>query len=103
VAALLNAASPHVNYAIATPLEVIEPFNGVFPGNKSSYVMLKRAFTGSDGAEQGCPLGNCFNHVDGAPPVQPSGDSGGPTTGTESSGTALRARGAVASSSCDGR
>jgi hypothetical protein len=51
VAALLNAASPGVDYDL-TEGEVIADFNAVFPGG--DYETLKNEFQGFN--EQGCPL-----------------------------------------------
>jgi hypothetical protein len=51
VAALLNAASPDVDYDL-TVAEVIAAFNAVFPGG--DYEDLKNEFEGFN--EQGCPL-----------------------------------------------
>lgn len=53
VAALLNAASPDVSYD-RTVGEVIDAFNGVFPGADGDYEALKDLFEGFN--EQGCPL-----------------------------------------------
>lgn len=52
VAALLNAASPDVDYDVATPAEVIAAFNAVFPGG--DYETLKNQFDASNNA--GCPI-----------------------------------------------
>jgi hypothetical protein len=52
VAALLNAASPDVDYDVATPAEVIAAFNAVFPGG--DYETLKNTFDASNNA--GCPI-----------------------------------------------
>jgi hypothetical protein len=51
VAALLNAASGGVDYAL-TPAEVISAFNAVFPGG--DYEALKNLFATQN--EFGCPL-----------------------------------------------
>ena len=53
VAALLNAASPDVDYDL-TPQQVIDMFNDVHPGSKQDYNGLKDEFAGFN--EQGCPL-----------------------------------------------
>lgn len=53
VAALLNAASPGVDYDLTTA-DVIMDFNDVFPGTKQEYNALKDDF--ADFNEQGCPL-----------------------------------------------
>jgi hypothetical protein len=53
VAALLNAASPEVNYDL-TVQEVIQMFNDVYPGSSSSYEQLKNLFEQYN--EQSCPL-----------------------------------------------
>jgi hypothetical protein len=53
VAALLNAASPGVDYAFSTAT-VISSFNAVYPGTKSDYETLKDQFAGEN--ERGCPL-----------------------------------------------
>jgi hypothetical protein len=53
VAALLNAASPDVNFA-PSPADVISAFNGVFPGTRDAYNALKDTF--EDQNERGCPL-----------------------------------------------
>lgn len=53
VAALLNAASPNVNFDL-TVTQVIAEFNAVFPGTKPEYESLKDTFAGLN--EQGCPL-----------------------------------------------
>ncbi len=53
VAALLNAASPGVNYPL-TEAEVIAAFNDVHPGTKPEYNDLKNQFAGMN--ELGCPL-----------------------------------------------
>lgn len=53
VAALLNAASPNVNYDL-TVNQVIAEFNAVFPGTKDEYESLKNTFEGLN--KQGCPL-----------------------------------------------
>ena len=52
VAALLNAASSGVNYGMTTQ-NVIDAFNGVFPGG--DYSGLKNTFQAAN--ESGCPLG----------------------------------------------
>jgi hypothetical protein len=52
VAALLNAASPDVDYYLATPAEVINAFNAVFPGG--DYGALKSQFDAANNA--GCPI-----------------------------------------------
>lgn len=54
VAALLNAASPDVDYSM-TPQEVIDAFNDVFPGTRQEYNALKDLFEAEN--ELGCPLG----------------------------------------------
>ena len=54
VAALLNAASPDVDYDLI-PSEVIDMFNGVYPSNKTAYNNLKSMFEGFNA--QVCPLG----------------------------------------------
>jgi hypothetical protein len=54
VAALLNAASPDVDYDL-TAQDVIDMFNAVFPGTKAEYEELKDIFAGFN--EQNCPLG----------------------------------------------
>ena len=61
VPALLNAASTDVLYDIATPAEVIEMFNEVFPGDKEAYNQLKNTFAGFNESDGCCPLGNCKN------------------------------------------
>jgi hypothetical protein len=53
VAALLNAASPEVNYAFTTA-EVIDMFNDLYPATKPEYNVLKGVF--EDFNEAGCPL-----------------------------------------------
>jgi len=53
VAALLNAASPDVDYG-ATKDYVIAAFNATFPGTKIQYNVLKDYF--GDFNEEGCPL-----------------------------------------------
>lgn len=53
VAALLNAASPDVDYGM-TPDEVIAAFNAVYPGSKADYEALKDKFAAMN--ERGCPL-----------------------------------------------
>lgn len=53
VAALLNAASPDVNYDL-TVNQVIAEFNAVFPGTKDEFEDLKDRFEGFN--VQGCPL-----------------------------------------------
>jgi hypothetical protein len=53
VAALLNAASPDVNYAYSVA-EVIGMFNDVFPGSTAEYNQLKNLFEYNN--ELGCPL-----------------------------------------------
>jgi hypothetical protein len=55
VAALLNAANSDVGYDL-TAQEVIDAFNGVFPGSKDDYENLKDRFQSFN--EQGCPLNN---------------------------------------------
>jgi len=55
VAALLNAASAEVSND-RTVQEVIDAFNGVYPGSKGEYEALKDEFEGFN--EQGCPLNN---------------------------------------------
>jgi hypothetical protein len=57
VAALLNAASPDVEYDINDPQDVIDAFNAVFPGTKEEYNDLKNEFAGFN--EQDCPIANC--------------------------------------------
>jgi hypothetical protein len=52
VAALLNAASPDVDYYLATPAEVIAAFNAVFPGG--DYTTLKNQFDAANNA--GCSI-----------------------------------------------
>lgn len=52
VAALLSSSNPGVDYAVATPAEVIAEFNAAFPG--SDYTTLKDRFEGFN--EKGCPL-----------------------------------------------
>jgi len=52
VAALLNTASPDVDYAYTDPQTVINLFNAVFPGG--DYEALKNIFAGFN--ELGCPL-----------------------------------------------
>jgi hypothetical protein len=51
VSALLNSASPNVNFAFTTQ-DVIDQFNAVFPGG--DYETLKDQFEGRN--QQGCPL-----------------------------------------------
>lgn len=46
VAALLNAASPDVNYGIASPAAVIAAFNAAYPAKKKAYKDLKERFEG---------------------------------------------------------
>lgn len=53
VAALLNAASPDVDYAF-TPAEVISMFDNVFPGTKGSYDSLKDRLEAEN--TRGCDL-----------------------------------------------
>jgi hypothetical protein len=53
VAALLNAASPGVDYDL-TPAEVIQLFNDLHPGTTNEYNKLKDYFQKFN--EQGCPL-----------------------------------------------
>ena len=53
VAALLNAASPEVNFAFTTQ-EVIDKFNAVYPGTDDDYNDLKDEFDEANNA--GCPL-----------------------------------------------
>ena len=53
VAALLNAASPDVNYDLSVD-EVISTFNDVYPGTTKEYNKVKRRLR--DFNEQGCPL-----------------------------------------------
>ncbi|MBA3554792.1 MAG: hypothetical protein H0W29_08570 [Gemmatimonadales bacterium] len=53
VAALLNSASGGVSFELS-PSEVINAFNGVFPGSKSQYESLKNRFAGLN--ERLCPL-----------------------------------------------
>jgi hypothetical protein len=53
VAALLNAASPGVDYAFS-PATVKASFNDVFPGSNSEYETLKDEFEMQN--ERGCPL-----------------------------------------------
>jgi len=53
VAALLNAASGEVSFGL-TLSEVIDLFNGVFPGTKDKYNELKDFFEALN--KQGCPL-----------------------------------------------
>lgn len=53
VAALLNAASPDVDYGM-TPQEVIDAFNAVYPGSKGDYTELKDFFAARN--EYGCDL-----------------------------------------------
>ena len=53
VAALLNAASPNVDYDLTTT-QVINMFNAAFPGSNTTYVMLKNRFETLN--EAGCPL-----------------------------------------------
>jgi len=53
VAALLNAASPDVDYDL-TVAEVIDAFNEIYPANKFQYNLLKGYF--EDFNEEGCPL-----------------------------------------------
>jgi hypothetical protein len=53
VAALLNAASPNVDYDLTTT-QVIDMFNAVFPGTDTDYETLKNQFEAFN--EQGCPL-----------------------------------------------
>jgi hypothetical protein len=53
VAALLNGASPDVNYPF-TDAEVIDLFNDVFPGSDEDYEALKDIFEAAN--EAGCPL-----------------------------------------------
>ncbi|MEE8221852.1 MAG: hypothetical protein V3R21_08830, partial [Woeseiaceae bacterium] len=53
VAALLNAASPDVDYDLSVA-EVIAAFNAVFPGSNPEYNALKNTLV--DLNEQGCPL-----------------------------------------------
>jgi hypothetical protein len=53
VAALLNAASPNVDYAFS-PATVIASFNAVFPGSNDDYETLKDEFEKQN--ERGCPL-----------------------------------------------
>jgi hypothetical protein len=55
VAALLNAASPEVDYDLS-PQEVIDAFNAVYPGTKDAFNALKDEF--EDFNTQGCPLNN---------------------------------------------
>jgi hypothetical protein len=55
VAALLNGASPDVNYPLP-PTEVIGMFNDVFPGSDAEYNALKDTF--QEFNLEGCPLGN---------------------------------------------
>ena len=53
VAALLNSASPGVDYG-PTSQDVIDMFNAVYPGTKKDYTTLKDIF--QDLNESGCPL-----------------------------------------------
>lgn len=53
VAALLNAASPDVDYDLSQS-EVINMFNAVFPGSNRDYGSLKNSVEAFN--EQGCPL-----------------------------------------------
>jgi hypothetical protein len=53
VAALLNAASPGVDYDLTTT-EVIDLFNAAFPGSNSAYETLKNQFEQLN--QQGCSL-----------------------------------------------
>jgi hypothetical protein len=53
VAALLNAASPDVNYDMSVS-EVIDAFNDVYPSSKDDYNAVKDMF--EDFNELGCPL-----------------------------------------------
>lgn len=55
VAALLNAASPDVDYGWS-PQEVIDEFNAVFPGTDDDYEDLKDFFEELN--ERYCPLGD---------------------------------------------
>lgn len=55
VAALLNGASPEINYPFP-PVEVITLFNDVFPGSDAQYSALKDVFEEFNRA--GCPLGD---------------------------------------------
>jgi hypothetical protein len=64
VAALLNAASPDVEYDIDDPQDVIDAFNDVFPGTKDEYNALKDEFAGFN--EQDCPIANCNNQAPAA-------------------------------------
>lgn len=52
VAALLNTASPDVDYAHTTTGFIVDEFNGVFPGG--DYEGLKNIYAGFN--ELGCPL-----------------------------------------------
>lgn len=54
VAALLNAASPDVEFGSTTD-DVKDLFDGVYPGTKSEYNALKATFEAAN--ELGCPLG----------------------------------------------
>jgi hypothetical protein len=53
VAALLNASSSGENYDL-TVTQVIDAFNGVFPGSKAAYTTQKDIFEGFN--TKGCPL-----------------------------------------------
>lgn len=53
VAALLNAASPGVSYDRSSD-QVIEMFNGIYPGEKNGYEGVKNVFNYFN--ELGCPL-----------------------------------------------
>ena len=55
VAALLNAASPDVNYGLSAN-DVIDMFNDVFPGSDSDYEALKDLFEQLN--ESDCPIDN---------------------------------------------
>jgi hypothetical protein len=55
VAALLNSANGEVSYDL-TPQEVIDAFNGAYPGSDEDYESLKDQFEAFN--EQGCPLNN---------------------------------------------
>jgi hypothetical protein len=58
VAAYLNAASPDVNYGIATPAEVIIRFNMAYASG--DYRSAKNEFADFNENEGCCPLGNCL-------------------------------------------
>ncbi len=65
VAALLNACSSDIDYALSQ-LDVVDAFNNVFPGASGEYVVLKNTFKALNTQE--CPL-----------PASPGGGNSDPT------------------------